>query len=176
MKKYKDHQYADCPEPNNHHKAAHRLVPCVGGNPMFPHATDEHMGKCLDAIKPEHTPTHKERCGQDERFDHECIPLSWSIGKNLISVFIISDEDDPKAYGRTIADLGPRNERNLANAAFIVRAVNCHEELVQRSKELIARFNNLENLYFKETGFTRGEGLAGEVIHMKEAIAKAEGK
>lgn len=27
MKKYTDHAYADCPEPQNHHKAAHRLIP-----------------------------------------------------------------------------------------------------------------------------------------------------
>lgn len=26
MKKYKDHSYAECPKPNSHHKAKHRLI------------------------------------------------------------------------------------------------------------------------------------------------------
>lgn len=26
MKRYPHHSYADCPEPNNHHKAKHRLI------------------------------------------------------------------------------------------------------------------------------------------------------
>lgn len=33
MKKYKDHAYADCPEPNKHHRAGHRLIPTEQPNP-----------------------------------------------------------------------------------------------------------------------------------------------
>lgn len=64
---------------------------------------------------------------------------------------------------------GLRNPQPFVNAAFIVRAVNMHEELLAVSKSLIA--------FLQEPMHKRAETeLEGIVLRMHKAIAKAEGR
>jgi hypothetical protein len=68
-----------------------------------------------------------------------------------------------------IIEYGFINENEAkANAAFIVKACNCHEELVAACKEAMLQINYLQ-LKFKETG----SGNA-TLAHLGSIIAKAE--
>lgn len=59
-------------------------------------------------------------------------------------------------------------EETRANAAFIVRAVNAHDELVRKIKELI---NRLETI--KETH--RDLSLSDDISQAKKVLTKANG-
>lgn len=104
--------------------------------------------------KPQHTPT-------PWKVMHNEIGLEWNIeaGNELIAVLV------------------PKNQRNLDNAAFIVRAVNSHEALLSALKNIRSNIEALPEI------IKRGAVLVGDwetVESMKifadEAIAQAEGK
>lgn len=58
------------------------------------------------------------------------------------------------------------------NAAFIVKAVNCHDELVQALEECLQ--NNVNDLLDTDMTADEIEGC-GHVIKARKAIAKAKG-
>src|ERR1700676_1035431 len=91
MKKYKDHSYADCPEPKKHHHASHRLI---------------------EESKPVHT------------------PLPWKVdGKSILFA-------NDKVLADKIEGFSTSDSQDEVNAAFIVRAVNCHEALLGALKDI----------------------------------------
>ena len=64
---------------------------------------------------------------------------------------------------------------NKANAAFIVRAVNAHEEMLSALKEMRTRYARLEGLYAEKAGITY-DCPNGTIKLANRAIAKAEGR
>lgn len=95
------------------------------------------------AVKPSHTPTpwtvrHGYIC--EAKGNGFCIPVDWR------SITVLHGTESDKA-------------ESLANAAFIVRAVNCHEELLEMLYQCRSTIPIVE----------RPKGL-------DDAIAKAEGK
>jgi hypothetical protein len=59
--------------------------------------------------------------------------------------------------------------------AFIVRAVNAHEELLANLKEITKRYANLEKIYAERTGMTY-DALNGSITRAEQAIAGASGE
>lgn len=88
MKKYSQHSYADCEDPNNHHKK-------------------EHWKKEIEAKSAAHTP----------------MPPSYTL------IPWIHSENHPTDIIDEKGDFIARCLRS-ENAAFIVRAVNSHERLI----------------------------------------------
>lgn len=66
-------------------------------------------------------------------------PTPWEVNpRHKLIVQVIDDEE----YGRTIAECGYGSSLDAdheANAAFIVKAVNCHDDLVSALQNLIDR-------------------------------------
>ncbi len=90
----------------------------------------------------------------------------WMIDKD----FIYANRGG--TYGEVIASTNGYYGDNLANAKFIVKAVNCHDELVEACKSLVEFADNL-----KENGEPTEEETEafGDVyIKCQQALAKAE--
>lgn len=114
-------------------------------------------------------------CGKDEHFESELhgltmktkpvthTPTPWKLYKGANSTLapsIGTDFDE-------IAPMFGSSREDYANAAFIVRAVNAHEELVKISRDLMFSVQRLAN----------GETLYSQLLKdAAKAIAKAEGK
>jgi len=60
-----------------------------------------------------------------------------------------------------------------ADAAFIVRAVNAHQELLDAAKEALEKLELIDQINFDETG---EEMPSPETEQLRQAIAKAEAK
>lgn len=88
-------------------------------------------------------------------------PTPWKVD---IRGFIFSDAKD------CVVAVGPTNDKGAYkhNAAFIVRAVNCHEELVECLKKLVSDMNSGMSLPSPTVEY--------EIKLALKAIAKAEGK
>lgn len=96
-------------------------------------------------------------------------PTPWKIDEALdLPLAIISDTDD----GMGVAEMGERSPESIANAAFIVKTCNAHDELLAACKEA------LELLYGLSSGChtkQRAEEYVAGVLALKRAISKAEG-
>jgi hypothetical protein len=128
---------------------------------------EKHQHK-FDTMKP----YYPCECGETlhpmpKEIKHTAIP--WKYGKTDL---VIRQEKT----NHPIADCSYRQisfEENTANAEFIVRAVNAHEDLVNASERA---------MLFLESENNHGEGkridkLSYEVyMDLKQALAKAEGK
>lgn len=106
------------------------------------------------------TPTNREETMKTKP-EVQHTPTPWKLAESSHSrvSFIVSDK------GYAIGDVDVSSvtpEEAEANAAFIVRVVNCHEELVGWIKQFIEDF---------------GDDLKTPVrLHAKKLLAKAEGR
>ena len=66
------------------------------------------------------------------------------------------------------------NERGIANAAFIVRAVNCRDELVQMLEEAAQRFDWAAN--DDGSNSSTREGCRNKANAIRALLAKARGE
>ncbi len=94
-------------------------------------------------------------------------PGPWDYGRNSLQVYA-------KESGEHIADVrAPHSSMELAiaNAQFIVRACNCHEELVDALSNLVNR------IYHNAQAFHElPQVMQNDLINQaKQAIAKAKG-
>lgn len=88
-------------------------------------------------------------------------PLPWvSAPSSISNQYVIGNED----WTKTVALVDSGNGDSCkANAALIVKAVNCHEELLAAVKNMYSAIDN-------------GHSLALTHVEYKELINKAEGK
>lgn len=100
-------------------------------------------------------------------------PTPWKVMHNEIGL-----EWNIEAGNELIAVLVPKNQRNLDNAAFIVRAVNSHEALLAALKRYMSfngrygEFGNYEEMDSTDIAVN----LSILRKQANEAIAQAEGK
>lgn len=103
-------------------------------------------------------------------------PLPWSINGNRIT-----------AWGKDyhVAAISPEEENRQQweiDAAYIVRAVNLHQKLIQRLNGLIATLESVRANYDKPENALNGSWYAfdhmisDEITKTKIAITKAEGR
>lgn len=123
----------------------------------------------------------KELTKEERIIMTQATPRPWKIGKSLtgdrtpwisnekgnISICIIDD------IARSSNDTTRKQEDeiNIANARLIVKAVNCHDELVEvlkLAKREIERFFGKENTDYAVAGI----GIVPKVI--EQALSKAE--
>lgn len=98
-------------------------------------------------------------------------PTPWTIGvydasedfKSINTHVAVCKPD-----GSLLATCGPVDAESKADAAFIVRAVNSHEELVQFARNVEA--------YLAGLGTSRDDAECALLNHAEQTIAKAEGK
>lgn len=104
-------------------------------------------------------------------------PTPWKI-KNLthndLPVYAVMN-----SQGQLIAEVPAMDEIDKANAAFIVRAVNCHEDLFKACKKVRDMVSAVCHCDPLTPGLTKAERtcdfcLAGNIL--KQAIAKAESR
>lgn len=103
-------------------------------------------------------------------------PIPWHIGlKPGPYVYGSSGEEIADCRGIVLEDEDIGTPENKANAAFIVKAVNCHEELLATLKELntinltlLGYYGNLIDLRVV------GDEFGGYRERVEQAIAKAE--
>ena len=99
----------------------------------------------------------------------EHTPTPWKIDdNNSLPLGVIADNAD----GDGIAEIGKRNSENLANASFIVRAVNSHDALVAAvatAHELLT--DSLRASADNDTADT----IDAVLIEMNKALKLAEG-
>lgn len=118
-----------------------------------------------DNGKPQHTPTPWDIgrtliTAQTKRWTAEAVQANdFHENRMIFADFKFSDEGRSR---RLIAKC-----ENFEDAAFIVRAVNSHEELLGELKSLVA---------WVEEDEARAESLERQLNNAKAAIAKAEGK
>lgn len=155
MKKYSDHLYADCPDPKNHHKAAHRLITMKTRKNyrMCGQHINASYDKCTDLKA--HVLTEWEYGQMQNRAQKEMAnqhtPTPWTFSPmGMIIARTVTDDDGDNLV------LGSMN--NPENAAFIVRAVNCYEELLEALRNF------------------RDKGIGYNGPDLNKLIAKAEGK
>lgn len=117
-------------------KTRKELEPCIHGD----------LGDCLDCNKPQPTvaPTASYT------------PTPWKLEGNWIVSGFFGVHELPASNEGSQAE-------HLANAAFIVRAVNSHEEMLAILKTILTMIDK-----------TQGADRLGILI--AQAIAKAEGK
>lgn len=108
-------------------------------------------------------------------------PGNWWAGKhrnsdNIVDQIIISDnETNYRIAGLNVSNHGRSEEEQTANAAFIVRACNAHDELVT-ALQAISNWD-LHSICADGTkAKNAGESLANVRRFAREIIAKAEGK
>ena len=94
----------------------------------------------------------------------ERTPGNWKIDDaDDLPLAIIEDTED----GLGIIEFCERTPQNIANAAFIVKACNLHDEIVEACQMLIDRLN-----YHGSIDPIREEG---PIEDLKNLIAKAKG-
>lgn len=100
--------------------------------------------------------------------EHTALP--WKVGQNKHGTVYISSE----ATHQNVVDIAAIN---LADAAFICKAVNVHEELVTALKALALGVRHTERVGIgKRPGWVKvdGEEYSDPLIFAEEALAKAE--
>lgn len=95
-------------------------------------------------------------------------PWTWQHDGEVID--IVSEQ-------QTVAMLDDNGCETEANAEFIVRACNCHEELLEACKELANNVSGWDESELRQTGGnTNTNCLLASFTKALAAIAKAEGK
>lgn len=98
-------------------------------------------------------------------------PTPWKIVARSADPLDVSKRMIEDSQGRFIVKTGTTVhislEQQAANAAFIVRAVNCHYELVNSLKQIKSQLTAID-------GLTHQEEFILSIA--QQAIAKAEGK
>ena len=84
-------------------------------------------------------------------------PPIWSIQ---------TSEEIPDEEDNTIAGIWGTEEIDAANAAFIVRACNAHDDLVTAAERIIETMN----------GRVHSNGALGALMQLNKALAKARGE
>lgn len=113
-------------------------------------------------------------------------PLPWTaitptlichVGEDAAAVAIVADPEAATTSDFKRADLfSPRFDEACANSALIVKAVNCHQELVDALKALLAN-DRLVNLPDKGPSYDEGwqsDELLTLWSKVRAALAKAE--
>lgn len=144
MKTRKDVDACKCTE--------HGEKECLGNTESYnPHMKDETC-TCID----------EHNCGKSNknnpRLKPQHTPTPWKT--MTLNPYIFSGEE-PEEIAVARFDMKLPLDQQKANAAFIVKAVNCHEELLEAAKSMQAEIR-------RRVGFT--------ATAWDEAIAKAEGK
>ena len=89
-------------------------------------------------------------------------PLPWHQHQDYASV--------RDATGRCVADCGSRSAKIAQEATrLIVRAVNCHDELLAACREAMSWLRE----YHTQMGSPMDEGVFGLTDQLEDAIAKA---
>ena len=95
----------------------------------------------------------------------EHTPTPWKI--STITADEVSSEK-----GVVCECFGVTQEEEFANAAFIVRACNAHDELVEACKISLARLLAIDEVLNNQNNGRRNHAI----YLLSQAIAKAEGK
>jgi len=97
-------------------------------------------------------------------------PTPWKLGKAPDGKTTIQATDE---IGLHLFEQTFQGSIANANAAFIVRAVNAHQELLDAAKEALEKLELIDQINFDETG---EEMPSPETEQLRQAIAKAEAK
>lgn len=135
-------------------KKAENMKTCTHEGPHERVFDNKGNDKCVTPNKPQHTPT-PWYVSENTLNDESTKQTIWIDDMSGNAVFVL-----PKMGGRTY-------QAQMEDAAFIVRAVNCHEELVQSIKEM--------REYVEEAYETKGPTLFNILNRAEKAIATAEG-
>lgn len=90
-------------------------------------------------------------------------PTPWSVRPAHDGSFVIATGRE--AEGGVVARRNSGSGTSLADAAFIVRAANSHDELVAALSALLAAYE-----------YRVGDGLTPLITNARAALAKAEGR
>lgn len=93
-------------------------------------------------------------------------PLPWSIDKTDQLTMIVDSKKDVVAALSTI-DLKGRPEEEMANAAFIVKAVNSHDALVEALRQ--ARIALTPHVFIDDDA-RQARNKADEALKLAEAL------
>ena len=115
-----------------------------------------------------HTPTPWVVGEFDETLGYDCMTGGWPIRQigEMNSLLVIDQAD----YGQKHCDWNFRSDEAKANAAFIVRAVNCHDELVAALQRINKEWMQLPALDVPNGVFTP---LVDAILDARDIIARA---
>jgi hypothetical protein len=93
-------------------------------------------------------------------------PTPWILSGNMGAIYSMSPEASHGGVADRVCRCGPEG---LANAAFIVRACNCHEELLEALRGCLTALDNVN----KVGGDTSRDTYIIQAMEARAALVRA---